>query len=215
MDQLLDAVADGYDDDLHAAFDRAAKFMASSDLRLTNDQKLRVALFKQATLGRSTSKAARLLDGFARLRQVDGVERAELSRDDAKEAYVELVAELRRGTDADEGGDGDGTAGEGDEGDGTAGDGEGDALGGLGGPVFSRPVMPFDVGDADGDAEGGAEGVAESIGAMDPLLEACRRGDVESRRAPTFGPLDPPRGRVRPPRCTGRRTAGTCRWRRR
>ena len=116
-------------------------------------------------------------------------ELGELSRDDAKEAYVELVAELRRRTEADEGGDGDGTAGDGDEG--TAVDGEGDALGGLGGPVFSRPRMPFDVGDADGDAEGGAEGGAESIGAMDPLLEACRRGDVESlRRAANFGPLD-------------------------
>ena len=192
MDQLLDAVADGYDDDLDADFDRAAKFMASTtDLRLTNDQKLRVyALFKQATFGRCDQPKPRLLDGFARhAKWTAWNELGELSRDDAKEAYVELVAELRRRTEADEGGDGDGTAGDGDEG--TAVDGEGDALGGLGGPVFSRPRMPFDVGDADGDAEGGAEGGAESIGAMDPLLEACRRGDVESlRRAANFGPLD-------------------------
>ena len=192
MDQLLDAVADGYDDDLDADFDRAAKFMASTtDLRLTNDQKLRVyALFKQATFGRCDQPKPRLLDGFARhAKWTAWNELGELSRDDAKEAYVELVAELRRRMEADEGGDGDGTAGDGDEG--TAVDGEGDALGGLGGPVFSRPRMPFDVGDAEGDAEGGAEGGAESIGAMDPLLEACRRGDVESlRRAANFGPLD-------------------------
>ena len=197
MDQLLDAVADGYDDDLDAAFDRAAESMTSTDLGLTNDQKLRVyALFKQATRGRCDQPKPRLLDGFARhAKWTAWNELGDTSRDDAKEAYVELVAELRRrhgrsgrGTEADE----DGTAGGGGEGDGTAGDdGEGDALGGLGGPVFSRPRMPFDVGDAEGDAEGGAEGGAESIGAMDPLLEACRRGDVESlRRAANFGPLD-------------------------
>ena len=192
MDQLLDAVADGYDDDLDADFDRAAKFMASTtDLRLTNDQKLRVyALFKQATFGRCDQPKPRLLDGFARhAKWTAWNELGELSRDDAKEAYVELVAELRRGMEADEGGDGD--DGEGDDGEGTAGDGEGDALGGLGGPVFSRPRMPFDVGGANGGADGDAEGGAESIGAMDPLLEACRRGDVESlRRAANFGPLD-------------------------
>ena len=192
MDQLLDAVADGYDDDINAAFDRAAESMASADLRLTNDQKLRVyALFKQATFGRCDQPKPRLLDGLARhAKWTAWNELGDLSRDDAKDAYVELAAELRRrhgrpgrGTEAD--GEGDG------EGDGTAGDGEGDALGGLGGPVFSRPRMPFDVGVADGDADGDAEGGAESIGAMDPLLEACRRGDVESlRRAANFGPLD-------------------------
>ena len=192
MDQLLDAVADGYDDDINAAFDRAAESMASADVRLTNDQKLRVyALFKQATFGRCDQPKPRLLDGLARhAKWTAWNELGDLSRDDAKEAYVELAAELRRrhgrpgrGTEAD--GEGDG------EGDGTAGDGEGDALGGLGGPVFSRPRMPFDVGVADGDADGDAEGGAESIGAMDPLLEACRRGDVESlRRAANFGPLD-------------------------
>ena len=199
MDQLLDAVADGYDDDINAAFDRAAESMASADLRLTNDQKLRVyALFKQATFGRCDQPKPRLLDGLARhAKWTAWNELGDLSRDDAKEAYVELAAELRRrhgrpgrGTEADGEDDGE-DDGEGDGGDGTAGDGEGDALGGLGGPVFSRPRMPFDVGGANGGADGDAEGGAESIGAMDPLLEACRRGDVESlRRAANFGPLD-------------------------
>ena len=115
MDQLLDAVADGYDDDLDAAFDRAAESMASTDLGLTNDQKLRVyALFKQATRGRCDQPKPRLLDGFARhAKWTAWNELGDTSRDDAKEAYVELVAELRRrhgrsgrGTEADEDGRG-------------------------------------------------------------------------------------------------------------
>ena len=190
MDQLLDAVADGYDDDIDAAFDRAVESMTSTDLGLTNDQKLRVyALFKQATRGRCDQPKPRLLDGFARhAKWTAWNELGDTSRDDAKEAYVELVAELQRrrgrsgrGTEADEDGEGDDGEGE---------DGEGDALGGPGGPAFSRPRMPF-AGDADAGVPRGCRGGAESIGAMDPLLEACRRGDVERRgRAANFGPLD-------------------------
>ena len=219
MDQLLDAVADGYDDDLDAAFDRAAKFMASADLRLTNDQKLRVyALFKQATFGRCDQPKPRLLDGFARhAKWTAWNELGELSRDDAKEAYVELVAELRRGTDADEGGDG----------------GRHSWRGrrrrrhswrrrrrrarrARRSGVFAAADALRRWGRRRG-CRGGAEGVAESIGAMDPLLEACRRGDVESlRRAANFGPSTfASRTSAAAPRCTGRRTAGTCRWRRR
>ena len=90
MDQLLDAVAGGYDDDdddLDAAFDRAAKTVASTNRKLTNDQKLRVyALFKQSTVGANDTRKPRLLEGMAKHAKWSAWnELGDLARDDAKE----------------------------------------------------------------------------------------------------------------------------------
>ena len=190
MDQLLDAVAGGYDDDdddddLDAAFDRAAKTVASTNRKLTNDQKLRVyALFKQSTVGANDARKPRLLEGMAKHAKWSAWnELGDLARDDAKAAYVDLVTQLC-GNGNERGNESDDVFEDADE--------DGGDDGGLGGPVFSKPQMPFDLDNQSRGAEGGAEGGAEPIGgSMDPMLEACRRGDVAAlQRAASFGPLD-------------------------
>ena len=189
MDQLLDAVAGGYDDDdddLDAAFDRAAKTVASTNRKLTNDQKLRVyALFKQSTVGANDARKPRLLEGMAKHAKWSAWnELGDLARDDAKEAYVDLVTQLCGNGRNERGNESDDVFEDADE--------DGGDDGGLGGPVFSKPQMPFDLDNQSRGAEGGAEGGAEPIGgSMDPMLEACRRGDVAAlQRAASFGPLD-------------------------
>ena len=99
MDQLLDAVAGGYDDDdddLDAAFDRAAKTVASTNRKLTNDQKLRVyALFKQSTVGANDTRKPRLLEGMAKHAKWSAWnELGDMPRDDAKAARDEAMAAL-------------------------------------------------------------------------------------------------------------------------
>ena len=192
MDQLLDAVAGGYDDDdddLDAAFDRAAKTVASTNRKLTNDQKLRVyALFKQSTVGANDTRKPRLLEGMAKHAKWSAWnELGDMPRDDAKEAYIDLVTQLCGNWRNERGNDSDDVFEDADE--------DGGDDGGLGGPVFSKPQMPFDLDNQSRGAEGGAEGGAEPIGggggSMDPMLEACRRGDVAAlQRAVSFGPLD-------------------------
>ena len=190
MDQLLDAVAGGYDDDdddddLDAAFDRAAKTVASTNRKLTNDQKLRVyALFKQSTVGANDARKPRLLEGMAKHAKWSAWnELGDLTRDEAKAAYVDLVTQLC-GNGNERGNESDDVFEDADE--------DGGDDGGLGGPVFSKPQMPFDLDNQSRGAEGGAEGGAEPIGgSMDTMLEACRRGDVAAlQRAASFGPLD-------------------------
>ena len=189
MDQLLDAVAGGYDDDdddLDAAFDRAAKTVASTNRKLTNDQKLRVyALFKQSTVGANDARKPRLLEGMAKHAKWSAWnELGDLARDDAKAAYIDLVTQLCGNGRNERGNESDDVFEDADE--------DGGDDGGLGGPVFSKPQMPFDLDNQSRGAEGGAEGGAEPIGgSMDPMLEACRRGDVAAlQRAASFGPLD-------------------------
>jgi acyl-CoA-binding protein len=191
MDQLLDAVAGGYDDDddddddLDAAFDRAAKTVASTNRKLTNDQKLRVyALFKQSTVGANDTRKPRLLEGMAKHAKWSAWnELGDMPRDDAKAAYIDLVTQLC-GNGNERGNESDDVFEDADE--------DGGDDGGLGGPVFSKPQMPFDLDNQSRGAEGGAEGGAEPIGgSMDPMLDACRRGDVAAlQRAASFGPLD-------------------------
>ena len=184
MDQLLDAVAGGYDDDdddLDAAFDRAAKTVASTNRKLTNDQKLRVyALFKQSTVGANDARKPRLLEGMAKHAKWSAWnELGDMPRDDAKEAYIDLVTQLC-GNGNERGNESDDVFEDADE--------DGGDDGGLGGPVFSKPQMPFDLDNQSRGAEGGAEPIG---GSMDPMLEACRRGDVAAlQRAASFGPLD-------------------------
>ena len=96
--------------DLDAAFDRAAKTVASTNRKLTNDQKLRVyALFKQSTVGANDTRKPRLLEGMAKHAKWSAWnELGDLARDDAKEAYIDLVTQLcgngrnERGNESDD-----------------------------------------------------------------------------------------------------------------
>ena len=141
----------------------------------------------------------------------------DLAQDDAKTRYVEVVEDLSGGPVPRSTIEGDAGGSDMDEDD-----GEGD--GGFGGPVFSRPAMPFaesrkglSGNGGDGDAEGAGSscirasddgGVAAALGGgggerltvtggvgsawqashthLDPLSDACKRGDVEALKRATL-----------------------------
>jgi acyl-CoA-binding protein len=215
---------------LDASFLRAADHVERSTLikRVNNSDKLRMyALYKQATGGVCDAPKPRLLDGMAAHAKWSAwMDLGGMASDDAKTQYVELVEALAGGpiptvgNGAEEGGDEEEEGGYEDEGE------EGD--GGFGGPVFSRPTMPFaesgrdsngggrssqeggaaggsgggvvvgagGIGDGDGGGGGGGEAAAAAAGGgshsgLDPLSDACKRGDAEAlKRVTLLGPVD-------------------------
>ena len=152
-----------------AAFADAAAAVASIAKRLTSADKLRVyGLYKQATEGPCVSPKPRLLEGMTKhAKWTAWSELGDLDAGAAKRAYVALARSLTnagpaRGTELSESLE--------DEDEGTEAEDEGT----LGGPVFSRPELPFDGPSGPGGA---------SVGFLDGLAEACRAGDVDGARA--------------------------------
>ena len=152
-----------------AAFADAAAAVASIAKRLTSADKLRVyGLYKQATEGPCVSPKPRLLEGMTKhAKWTAWSELGDLDAGAAKRAYVALARSLTnagpaRGTELSESLE--------DEDEGTEAEDEGT----LGGPVFSRPELPFDGPSGPGGA---------GAGFLDGLAEACRAGDVDGARA--------------------------------
>ena len=153
--------------------------MASIAKRLTSADKLRVyGLYKQATEGPCVSPKPRLLEGMTKhAKWTAWSELGDLDAGAAKRAYVALARSLTnagpaRGTERN---------GESLEDEDASflreeenGANEAEDEGTLGGPVFSRPELPFDGPSGPGGA---------GAGFLDGLAEACRAGDVDGARA--------------------------------
>ena len=165
-----------------AAFADAAAAVASIAKRLTSADKLRVyGLYKQATEGPCVSPKPRLLEGMTKhAKWTAWSELGDLDAGAAKREYVTLVRALtRKGQSRPDGEAGDVSILEEDEAL-IEGDDARDET--LGGPVFSRPELPFDGPSGPGGA--GAR-------FLDGLAEACRAGDVAGARALMRGaPVD-------------------------
>ena len=165
-----------------AAFADAAAAVASIAKRLTSADKLRVyGLYKQATEGPCVSPKPRLLEGMTKhAKWTAWSELGDLDAGAAKREYVTLVRALtRKGQSRPDGEAGDVSILEEDEAL-IEGDDARDET--LGGPVFSRPELPFDGLSGPGGA--GAR-------FLDGLAEACRAGDVAGARALMRGaPVD-------------------------
>ena len=181
--------ASGSFDPADAAFERAAVRVETIVRRLSATDKLRVyALYKQATEGPcSAPKPCPWTDSRSREWSA-WKDLGDLTPEDAKAAYVRLVDHLDGGAeDAAEG------AAEGAD--------EGADDGGFGGPVFSRPEMPVAERTEASAARAAARAAAASAsdqfidpdavdphGFLNPLCDACRRGDVSAvRRAGAAG----------------------------
>ena len=182
--------ASGSFDPADAAFERAAVRVETIVRRLSAPDKLRVyALYKQATEGPCSAPKPRLMDGLTKHAKWSAwKDLGDLTPEDAKAAYVRLVDHLDGGAeDAAEG------AAEGAD--------EGADDGGFGGPVFSRPEMPVAERTEASAARAAARAAAASAsdqfidpdavdphGFLNPLCDACRRGDVSAvRRAAAAG----------------------------
>ena len=158
---------------LDAAFADAAAAVESIVKRMTSADKLRVyGLYKQATEGPCVSPKPRLLEGMTKhAKWTAWSELGDLDPQTAKREYVALVRSLTRSQtlptlplsdekknvvfeeDAIRSSDDEGT---------------------LGGPVFSRPELPFDGPSGPG---------GPAAGFLDGLAAACRAGDVAGARA--------------------------------
>lgn len=167
---------------LEAAFADAAAAVESIVKRLTSADKLRVyGLYKQATEGPCALPKPRLLEGMTKhAKWTAWSELGDLDAGAAKREYVTLVRALtRKGQSRPDGEAGDVSILEEDEAL-IEGDDARDET--LGGPVFSRPELPFDGLSGPGGA--GAR-------FLDGLAEACRAGDVAGARALMRGaPVD-------------------------
>jgi len=154
-----------------AAFADAAAAVASIAKRLTSADKLRVyGLYKQATEGPCVSPEPRLLEGMTKhAKWTAWSELGDLDAGAAKRAYVALARSLTS-TSTPARGTSELSESLEDEDEGTEAEDEGT----LGGPVFSRPELPFDGPSGPGGA---------GAGFLDGLAEACRAGDVDGARA--------------------------------
>ena len=186
-------------------FERAAAHVETFVRRLGNDDKLRVyALYKQATSGACDAPKPRLMDGMTKHAKWSAWKAlGDMTIDDAKARYVRLVEELGGGAIPGPRDDAD---------DGEPAEEAGNDEGGIGGPVFSRPALPFIENDASnknegggggggggagaqsdrsaGDGEGG-EGSGGDGGSTDALMAACRSGDDDAlKRVALTGPVD-------------------------
>ena len=156
---------------LDAAFADAAVAVESIVKRMTSADKLRVyGLYKQATEGPCVSPKPRLLEGMTKhAKWTAWSELGDLDSNKAKREYVALVRSLTKSQtsptrkalpdenvvfEEDAVGDPDDI--------------------GLGGPVFSRPELPFDGPSGPG---------GPNAGFLDGLALACRAGDVAGARA--------------------------------
>ena len=159
-----------------AAFADAAAAVASIAKRLTSADKLRVyGLYKQATEGPCVSPEPRLLEGMTKhAKWTAWSELGDLDAEAAKRAYVALARSLTRVSGPARGTSELSESLE-DEDEGTEAEDEGT----LGGPVFSRPELPFDGPSGPGGA---------GAGFLDGLAEACRAGDVDGARALILNP---------------------------
>ena len=162
-----------------AAFADAAAAVASIAKRLTSADKLRVyGLYKQATEGPCVSPKPRLLEGMTKhAKWTAWSELGDLDAGAAKRAYVALARSLTNAGPA-RGTERNGESLEDEDAsflreEETAID-EAEDEGTLGGPVFSRPELPFDGPSGPGGA---------GAGFLDGLAEACRAGDVDGARA--------------------------------
>ena len=161
---------------LDAAFADAAAAVESIVKRLTSADKLRVyGLYKQATEGPCASPKPRLLEGMTKhAKWTAWSELGDLDAGAAKREYVTLARALtRKGQSGPDGAAGDVSFLEEDEAR-VERDDEHDGTGTLGGPVFSRPELPFDGPSGPGGA---------GAGFLDGLAEACRAGDVAGARS--------------------------------
>lgn len=161
-----------------AAFADAAAAVASIAKRLTSADKLRVyGLYKQATEGPCVSPKPRLLEGMTKhAKWTAWSELGDLDAGAAKRAYVALARSLTnagpaRGTEIRESLEDEDASFLREEENGAN---EAEDEGTLGGPVFSRPELPFDGPSGPGGA---------GAGFLDGLAEACRAGDVDGARA--------------------------------
>ena len=155
---------------LDAAFADAAVAVESIVKRMTSADKLRVyGLYKQATEGPCVSPKPRLLEGMTKhAKWTAWSELGDLDSNKAKREYVALVRSLTKNQtlptpplpdenvvfEEDAVRDSDDV--------------------GLGGPVFSRPELPFDGPSGPG---------GPNAGFLDGLALACRAGDVAGARA--------------------------------
>lgn len=156
---------------LDAAFADAAVAVESIVKRMTSADKLRVyGLYKQATEGPCVSPKPRLLEGMTKhAKWTAWSELGDLDSNKAKREYVALVRSLTKSQtlptrkalsdetvvfEEDAVRDSDDV--------------------GLGGPVFSRPELPFDGPSGPG---------GPNAGFLDGLALACRAGDVAGARA--------------------------------
>ena len=196
--------ASGSVDPANAAFERAAARVETIVRRLSAPDKLRVyALYKQATEGPCSAPKPRLMDGLTKHAKWSAwKDLGDLPPEDAKAAYVRLVDQLAGGAEgATEG------AEEGAE--------EGADDGGFGGPVFSRPEMPVAERTEASAARAAARAAAAAAAAaspspsasasdqfidpdavdphgfLNPLSDACRRGDLSAVRRAAAAGSDP------------------------
>ena len=142
---------------LDAAFADAAAAVESIVKRLTSADKLRVyGLYKQATEGPCASPKPRLLEGMTKhAKWTAWSELGDLDAGAAKREYVTLARALtRKGQSGPDGAAGDVSFLEEDEAR-VERDDEHDGTGTLGGPVFSRPELPFDGPSGPGGAGAG------------------------------------------------------------
>jgi acyl-CoA-binding protein len=198
--------ASGSVDPADAAFARAATRVETIVRRLSAPDKLRVyALYKQATEGPCSAPKPRLMDGLTKHAKWSAwKDLGDLPPEDAEAAYVRLVDQLAGGTDegADEGADESADEGADD--------------GGFGGPVFSRPEMPVAERTEAAAARAAARAAAAAAspspsaspsasasdqfidpdavdphGFLNPLSDACRRGDLSAVRRAAAAGSDP------------------------
>lgn len=87
------------DDELRGMFERAAQYVSSHALHLTDVQQLELyGLFKVATLGApSQSAKASLWDYVAKAKYEAWAAKGSMSKEDARQAYIELVDALAPG----------------------------------------------------------------------------------------------------------------------
>ena len=156
---------------LDAAFADAAVAVESIVKRMTSADKLRVyGLYKQATEGPCVSPKPRLLEGMTKhAKWTAWSELGDLDSNKAKREYVALVRSLTKSqtlptrkalSDENVVFEEDAVR-------------DSDDIG-LGGPVFSRPELPFDGPSGPG---------GPNAGFLDGLALACRAGDVAGARA--------------------------------
>ena len=150
-----------------AAFADAARRVEGIMKRLTTAEKLRIyGLYKQATEGPCATPKPRLLEGATKhAKWMAWSEVGELDSEKAKREYVALVRSLTSRS-------GDAGAGKANETDGIVeakDERDEKEEGTFGGPVFSRPEVPFDAPNG----PGGFEGTF-----LNALSEACRSGDA-------------------------------------